>query len=87
MNRMGDILTEKTILLQDVMNPQNPKLNSDLPIGGRSTLTRIMSRQGSRRCRRGTIRLRRRTRERTGPIVRDGPGEERHIQQRLHQQT
>ena len=77
MNRMEDILTEKTILLQDVMNPQSPMWNSDLPIGGRSTPTHTMSRQGSRQCRRGTIRLLRKARERTGRTVRSGLGEER----------
>ena len=57
MNRMEDILTEKTILLQDVMNPQNPKLNSDLPIGGRSTLMHTMSPQKNQRSLRVIIRL------------------------------
>ena len=43
MNRMEDILTEKTILLRDVMNPQNLMWNWVRHFGGRSTPTHIMN--------------------------------------------
>ena len=55
MNRMEDILTEKTILLRDVMNPQNLMWNWVRHFGGRSTPTHIMNLPESLRFRQGII--------------------------------
>ena len=77
MNRMEDILTEKTILLRDVMNPQNLMWNWVRHFGGKSTPMHIMNLPESLRFPQGIIHLPNADQERLRRIMERNPAGKR----------